>query len=67
MLFEFQRDGVRALLSKLDKHNGCILADSVGLGKTYVALAAIKWFELRNQRVLVLQSISAPDTRSFES
>lgn len=54
MLFEFQRDGVRALLSKLDKHNGCILADSVGLGKTYIALAAIKWFELRNQRVLVL-------------
>lgn len=54
MLFEFQRDGVRALLSKLDRHNGCILADSVGLGKTYIALAAIKWFELRNQRVLVL-------------
>lgn len=53
-LFEFQRDGVRALLAKLDRHNGCILADSVGLGKTYVALAAIKWFELRNQRVLVL-------------
>lgn len=54
MLFEFQRDGVRALLSKLNRYNGCILADSVGLGKTYVALAAIKWFELRNQRVLVL-------------
>lgn len=54
MLFEFQRDGVRALLSKLERYNGCILADSVGLGKTYVALAAIKWFELRNQRVLVL-------------
>jgi superfamily II DNA or RNA helicase len=54
MLYEFQRDGVRALLAKLDRHNGCILADSVGLGKTYIALAAIKWFELRNQRVLVL-------------
>ena len=54
MLFEFQRDGVRALLAKLDRYNGCILADSVGLGKTYIALAAIKWFELRNQRVLVL-------------
>jgi superfamily II DNA or RNA helicase len=54
ILYEFQRDGVRALLSKLDKYNGCILADSVGLGKTYIALAAIKWFELRNQRVLVL-------------
>lgn len=54
MLFEFQRDGVRALLGKLDRHGGAILADSVGLGKTFVALAAIKWFELRNQRVLVL-------------
>ncbi len=54
MLFEFQRDGVRALLAKLDRRGGCILADSVGLGKTFIALAAIKWFELRNQRVLVL-------------
>lgn len=54
MLFEFQRDGVRALLGKLDRHCGAILADSVGLGKTFIALAAIKWFELRNQRVLVL-------------
>ena len=54
MLFEFQRDGVRALLGKLDRHGGAILADSVGLGKTFIALAAIKWFELRNQRVLVL-------------
>lgn len=54
MLYAFQRDGLRAVLSKLDHHGGCILADSVGLGKTFVALAAIKWFELRNQRVLVL-------------
>lgn len=54
MLFEFQRDGVKAVRSKLDRYGGCILADSVGLGKTFVALAVIKWFELRNQRVLVL-------------
>ena len=54
MLFEFQRDGVKAVRSKLDRYGGCILADSVGLGKTFVALAIIKWFELRNQRVLVL-------------
>lgn len=54
MLFEFQRDGVKAVRSKLDRYGGCILADSVGLGKTFVALAVIKWFELHNQRVLVL-------------
>lgn len=54
MLFEFQRDGVKAVRSKLDRYGGCILADSVGLGKTFIALAVIKWFELRNQRVLVL-------------
>lgn len=54
MLFEFQRDGVKAVRSKLDRYGGCILADSVGLGKTFIALAIIKWFELRNQRVLVL-------------
>lgn len=54
MLFEFQRDGVGAVRAKLDRYGGCILADSVGLGKTFVALAVIKWFELRNQRVLVL-------------
>ena len=54
MLFEFQRDGVKAVRSKLDRYGGCILADSVGLGKTFVALAIIKWFELSNQRVLVL-------------
>lgn len=53
-LFAFQRDGVRAALAKLRTHNGCILADSVGLGKTYEALAVIKYFEQRNARVLVL-------------
>lgn len=53
-LFEFQREGVKAAINKLNAYNGCILADSVGLGKTYTALAVIKHFELRNARVLVL-------------
>lgn len=53
-LFEFQRDGAKAAINKLMTHNGCIVADSVGLGKTYLALAVIKYFELRNYRVLVL-------------
>lgn len=52
--FEFQRDGVKGAINKILKHNGCILADSVGLGKTFEALAVIKYFELRNERVLVL-------------
>ncbi|MBI4660665.1 MAG: DEAD/DEAH box helicase, partial [Verrucomicrobia bacterium] len=53
-LFDFQKDGVKGLINKILAHNGCILADSVGLGKTYEALAVIKFFELRNERVLVL-------------
>ncbi|MBV5310219.1 helicase-related protein [Chromatium okenii] len=53
-LFDFQRDGVKGALRKINAHNGCILADSVGLGKTYTALAVIKYHELRNQRVMVL-------------
>ena len=53
-LFEFQQDGVKGAINKILAHNGCILADSVGLGKTYEALAVIKYFELRNHRVLVL-------------
>lgn len=53
-LFEFQQDGVRGAINKILTHNGCILADSVGLGKTFEALAVIKYFELRNARVLVL-------------
>lgn len=53
-LFEFQRDGVKGAINKLKKYNGCIIADSVGLGKTYEALAVIKYFELLNYRVLVL-------------
>ena len=53
-LYEFQKDGAKSAIAKLLAHNGCILADSVGLGKTYTALAVIKHFELRNERVLVL-------------
>ena len=53
-LYEFQKDGVRSVISGLQRYNGCILADSVGLGKTYTALAVIKYYELRNERVLVL-------------
>jgi SNF2 family DNA or RNA helicase len=53
-LFDFQKDGVKSAINKIDRHNGCIIADSVGLGKTYEALAVIKYFELKNFRVLVL-------------
>lgn len=53
-LYDFQRDAVTSLINKLETHNGCILADSVGLGKTYTALAVIKYYELRNKNVLVL-------------
>ena len=53
-LYNFQKDGVKSVIARLLRHNGCILADSVGLGKTYTALAVIKFFELRNERVLVL-------------
>jgi SNF2 family DNA or RNA helicase len=54
MLYKFQRDGVQGIIDKIEKYNGCILADSVGLGKTFSALAVIKYYELRNDRVLVL-------------
>lgn len=54
MLYEFQKDGVRGTINKILKHHGCIVADSVGLGKTFEALAVIKYFELLNGRVLVL-------------
>lgn len=53
-LYKFQRDGVIGAIDKLDRFGGCIIADSVGLGKTFEALAIIKYFELRNDRVLVL-------------
>jgi hypothetical protein len=54
MLFDFQKDGVKGAINKILKHNGCIIADSVGLGKTFEALAVIKYFELLNYRILVL-------------
>lgn len=53
-LYDFQRDAALAVINKLEKFNGCILADSVGLGKTFTALAVIKYYELRNRNVLVL-------------
>ncbi|MBT0651547.1 helicase-related protein [Geomobilimonas luticola] len=53
-LFSFQKDGAKAAINKILANNGCILADSVGLGKTFTALAVIKFFELKNERVLVL-------------
>ncbi len=53
-LFSFQKDGAKAAINKILSFNGCVLADSVGLGKTFTALAVIKYFELRNERVLVL-------------
>ncbi len=53
-LYKFQQDGVIGAIDKIEKYGGCIIADSVGLGKTFTALAIIKYYELRNDRVLVL-------------
>lgn len=53
-LYRFQREGVGGMIEKIERYNGCILADSVGLGKTYSALAIIRYYELQNLRVLVL-------------
>ena len=53
-LYRFQKDGVLGAIDKIERYNGCIIADSVGLGKTFEALAVIKYYELRNDRVLVL-------------
>lgn len=54
MLYDFQQDAVLAIINKLERYNGCILADSVGLGKTFTALAVIKYYEKRNKSILVL-------------
>lgn len=54
MLYDFQKDAALAIINKLERYNGCILADSVGLGKTFTALAVIKYYENRNKSVLVL-------------
>jgi superfamily II DNA or RNA helicase len=53
-LYHFQKDAATGIINKLETYNGCILADSVGLGKTFTALAVIKYYELRNRTVLVL-------------
>ena len=53
-LYDFQKDAVLGIINKLEKYNGCILADSVGLGKTFTALAVIKYYQERNKSVLVL-------------
>ena len=53
-LYNFQRDAALAIINKLEKYNGCILADSVGLGKTFTALSVIKYYESRNRTILVL-------------
>ncbi len=53
-LYNFQRDGVIGVINKLEKYNGCILADSVGLGKTFTALGVMKYYSLRNKNILVL-------------
>lgn len=54
LLYDFQKDAALAIINKLENYNGCILADSVGLGKTFTALAVIKYYENRNKSVLVL-------------
>lgn len=54
LLYDIQRDAVLAIINKLERYNGCILADSVGLGKTFTALAVVKYYENRNKSVLVL-------------
>ena len=54
MLYDFQKDAVLAIINKMERYNGCILADSVGLGKTFTALAVVKYYENRNKSVLVL-------------
>ena len=54
LLYDFQRDAALAIINKLEQYNGCILADSVGLGKTFTALAVVKYYENRNKNVLVL-------------
>lgn len=53
-LFNYQKDAATGIINKLETYNGCILADSVGLGKTFTALAVIKYYELRNKSVLIL-------------
>ena len=60
-LFDFQKDAVLSAIQKINKYNGCIIADSVGLGKTFEALAVIRYFELRQDNVLVLTPVKLFD------
>ena len=53
-LYNFQKDGAVGIINKLERYNGCILADSVGLGKTFTALAVMQYYSLRNKSILVL-------------
>ncbi len=53
-LYTFQKDGVKGAINKIERHGGCIIADSVGLGKTFEALAVVKYYELKNNHILVL-------------
>lgn len=53
-MYDFQKDAVLGIINKLERHNGCILADSVGLGKTFTALGVIKYYQERNKSILVL-------------
>jgi SNF2 family DNA or RNA helicase len=53
-LYDFQKDAVLGIINKLERYNGCILADSVGLGKTFSALGVIKYYQERNKSILVL-------------
>ena len=64
-LYEFQKHGVKGAINKILTYNGCIIADSVGLGKTFEALAVIKYFELRNNTVLVLCPKNCETTGQF--
>lgn len=62
-LYNFQKDAALAIINKLEKYNGCILADSVGLGKTFTALSVIKYYENRNKTVLVLCKVVNTETK----
>ena len=66
-LFNFQKDAATGIINKLETYNGCILADSVGLGKTFSALAVIKYYELRNRSVLVLSPKKLAETSNYNS
>ena len=54
LLYDFQKDAVLAIINKLERYNGCILADSVGLGKTFTALAVVKYYENRNKSLSLI-------------